>query len=287
MKKTIMCLLMAAILLVGSVAVASAEGEWQHFLLLGCDAREEGRYDRSDTMIVLSINLGTREIRIASILRDIWTELPGHGEGKINAAVVYGGPECAKEAVEKLLDIQISKYVLINMRGMISIIDLLGGLDVTISEEEMKYINEKLPETLEDVGSDAVIEPLTQAGTVHLNGTQVLCHIRNRKIGDDYARTERQRTVLMLMIEKATTDIKLDTLLGMVQEGLNYIETDMNLIEIAALVKLAFESGIGDIQMLQIPVEGSFRDATKEGMSCFTVDGEKNVKAYQEFLGIA
>ena len=137
------------------------------------------------------------------------------------------------------------------------------------------------------MGSDAVIEPLTQAGTVHLNGTQVLCHIRNRKIGDDYARTERQRTVLMLMIEKATTDIKLDTLLGMVQEGLNYIETDMNLIEIAALVKLAFESGIGDIQMLQIPVEGSFRDATKEGMSCFTVDGEKNVKAYQEFLGIA
>lgn len=287
MKKTIMCLLMAVILLVGTVAVANAEEEWQHFLLLGCDAREEGRYDRSDTMIVLSFNLGTREIKIASILRDIWMELPGHGEGKINAAVVYGGPECAVDAVEKLLDIQISKYVLVNMRGMIGIIDMLGGLDVTISEEEMKYINEKLPETLEDVGSDEVIEPLTQAGTVHLNGAQVLCHIRNRKIGDDYARTERQRNVLMLMIEKATKDIKLDTLLGMIQEGLNYIETNMNLVEIAAFGKMALESGIGDIQMFRIPVEGSYQDATKDGTSCFTIDGEKNVKAYHEFLGIA
>ena len=286
MKKRIMCLLMAAILLVGSFAVANAEEEWQHFLLLGCDAREEGRYDRSDTMIVLSINFGTKEIKIASILRDIWTELPGHGEGKINAAVVFGGPECAMAAVEELLDIQISKYVLINMRGMINIIDMLGGLDVTISEAEMKYINEKLVETLEDVGSDAVIEPLTEAGTVHLNGAQVLCHIRNRKIGDDYGRTERQRNVLVLMIEKATKEMKLDTLLAMIQEGLNYIETNMNLVEIAAFGKMTFESGISDIQMFRIPVEGSYQDATKDGTACFTIDGEKNVKAYHEFLGI-
>ena len=185
--------------------------------LFGIDARD-GKIDsgvNSDSIILVSINQDTGKVLMSSIYRDTWLRIPtddgDYTYRKINSAFSSGGAKAAINAMNANFDLHISDYVTVNFQGLATIIDMLGGLDMTITEDEKYYINQYLDENIAVTGIDS--PDVSQSGNVHLNGIQAVAYCRIRycayyapdgtKYTDDMGRTARQRYVLSLMIEKA------------------------------------------------------------------------------------
>lgn len=185
--------------------------------LFGIDSRDEAMDSgvNSDSIIIVSINQDTGEVVMSSIYRDTWLNIPSGKDDdeyrKINSAFCSGGVKCAIDTINTNFDLNISDYVTINFKGLATIIDMLGGLDMTISDSEAYYINDYLSETRVITGMDA--PDVETSGQVHLNGLQAtaFCRIRycefidenGTRYVDDMGRTARQRYVLSLMIDKA------------------------------------------------------------------------------------
>lgn len=167
-----------------------SDAQTLNILLLGTDTGTEGRTDkgRSDTMILMQINPKTNETYMVSLERDIRTEIVGHGTTeKLNSAYAYGGEEMAIATIENLLDTKIDYYITINMAGLESLVDSVGGVNV----------NNTLDFTYQD-NHFAV-------GNIHLDGAQALSYSRMRKEDPegDYGRQKRQRQVVEAIIKKA------------------------------------------------------------------------------------
>ncbi len=278
------CLCVFMIVIMMFAMTASAEGSWRHFLLLGCDSRSAGGYERSDSMIVLSVNSATLQVKMVSIMRDTWVNIPGHGEDKINAAVVYGGPELAMEVVNESFGLNVEKYIMINMGSLVGVIDSLGGIDLEITKGEMRFINEWMEDTLKSIRSNEKIDRLTQSGLVHLNGVQAVTHARNRTIGNDYERTARQRQVLFAIAEKIKGEMSLNTLLELAGNMIDAVETNLSLAEIAELAVIAMNVDLDDVESMRIPVDGSYT-AEEGDIWRLLTDFEANREALQSMYG--
>lgn len=153
---------------------AQTEGlsdEWWNVLLLGTDDRyDNGSYGRTDSMIILSVNLATKESKITSLMRDTLVKINGKS-CKLNAASVYGGPELSMRTINEYFGMNISDYVILNIEGLADIIDTLGGLELDVTEAERKALNRGLF----DLSSMSGMEKLQSSGEgVHLNGNQAV-----------------------------------------------------------------------------------------------------------------
>ncbi len=186
-----------------------------NILLMGVDERKtEPGPGLSDTLILVSINQKTKKIMLTSFLRDSWVEYPdepenpiakGSGFAKINSTHIYGGPQLTMATLEKNFNIKVDYYFRVNFDSFVTVVDQMGGLDLELTEDEIWWIN--LYVDSEEMAAEFPNYPKdhlpTQAGTYHLNGLQALGHGRNRRIGDDFARTERQRIIIGEFIKKA------------------------------------------------------------------------------------
>ena len=171
-------------------------------LLLGCNFCNEGKYDNSDSIIVASLDKKTGSIKLASIMRDIWVDLHEYGTDKINSALVHGGPEFTLKVVNEAFNLNIRYYALVDMLGLVNIIDLLGGIDVEITEMERIFLNCWVRDLAVQFNDGIIPPPIEKAGMVHMDGRTALSHARNRAIGADFARSDRQRVVLKAMAKK-------------------------------------------------------------------------------------
>lgn len=247
-----------------------------NILLIGNDSRENGEDGRSDAMILLSISSKTKTIQMNSLLRDMYVEIPGYGGNRLNAAYAYGGPELLMETIELNFDVEVNRYMLVNFEAFANLVDAVGGIELEISAEEAKYINAYLVEynmlTKKPEGTDYLS---AEGGMVHLNGPQALAYSRNRYIGTDFGRTERQRKVLTAIIQKMP--ITMVTNPGQLLDGLlpnlttNLQKKECYMIGLNAPGYLGYEIVTGSI-----PVEGSYKAATVRGMAVLEVDFEKN-----------
>lgn len=181
--------------------------EYTNIALFGIDSRDEslGDGNRSDTMIVASINNKTHEVKLVSVYRDSYLMIPKDEDiqyNKANLAYFYGGPKMSINLLNSNLDLDITDFVSVNFSALIDTIDALGGIDIEINDYERQYINGYMTETSKITGKEII--PLNETGLVHLNGLQATsyCRIRQTK-GDDYKRTERQRLVISKIVEKA------------------------------------------------------------------------------------
>ena len=181
--------------------------EYTNIALFGIDSRDEslGDGNRSDTMIVASINNKTHEVKLVSVYRDSYLMIPKDEDiryDKANLAYFYGGPKMSINLLNSNLDLDIKDFVSVNFSALIDTIDALGGIDIEINDYERQYINGYMTETSKITGKEII--PLNESGLVHLNGLQATsyCRIRQTK-GDDYKRTERQRLVISKIVEKA------------------------------------------------------------------------------------
>lgn len=190
---------------------------YMNIALFGVDSRGSEFDDstHSDTIIVVSINNRTGEVKMASVYRDTMLKIVDEDGDvsytKANAAFFKAGPECAVNMLNTNLDLNITDYVVVNFNGLTEIIDALGGIDVNLTDEEMFYVNGYLTETRLITGLDA--PDLTHAGNVHLSGLQATAYCRIRytsfydedgtKYSNDMGRTARQRSVIKKVVEKA------------------------------------------------------------------------------------
>ena len=178
---------------------------YQNIALFGVDSRDQDLLsgdNRSDTIMICSINKKTGETRLVSVYRDTLLNIGGGDFRKCNAAYAFGGPQQAVAMLNANLDLNITDFVTVGFDGLAETIDALGGIDLEITEEEMEYMNSYMDDMYYEIGTE--YDEVTDWGMQHLSGIQATAYCRIRyTAGDDFRRAERQRTVLMLTMEKA------------------------------------------------------------------------------------
>ena len=248
-----------------------------NILLIGNDSRTQGEDGRSDAMILVSISNETKTIHLTSLLRDMYVEIPGYKDNRLNAAYSYGGAQLLMETLEQNLDIHVNRYVLVNFQAFAKLVDAVGGVELELTEKEVEYVNGYLVEynMLEDrpEGTDYLATP--QSGLIHLNGPQALAYCRNRAIGTDFGRTERQRKVLTALIKKAPSAL-LTNGSDLINSLLPNLTTNLTEKECRNLTLQASKILTYDIVQGSVPIEGSYSNATIRGMSVLEVDFEAN-----------
>lgn len=249
-----------------------------NILLIGCDAREEGGRGRSDSIILISINKESEQLIATSIMRDIYVEIPGHGNNRINAAYAYGGADLLVETVEKNFKIQIDRYASVDFFVFMDIVDQMGGVDLEISDEEFLVANAYINELNELLDEPYGTDWLPGGGPHHLNGKQALGYSRIRYVGDaDFERTQRQRAVLEQIFNKVKdyNIIQLNALLNIV---LPEVTTDLTEGE---AITLALEMNAYkkyDLKQYRLPYDDTWRNMRIKGMSVLGIDFETNIR---------
>lgn len=257
------------------------QDEIVNILLCGMDARRYDTNSRSDTIILASYNKTQHTVKLVSFMRDTWVYLPEFGWSRINAATAYGGTGLLVNTLNHNFDLDIQNYVQIKFDDFKKVIDVLGGIDIELTKDEINYINKKLHNEDKDWKNDIKAKP----GVVHLNGTQALWHCRNRTIGNsDFTRTERQREVLSILINKITF-MNLGQATRLVFELRECVNTNLSMETILELGKDAIITGNIDIETQRIPYDDYFKYANKNGASVIEINTDKTIELLHEFLG--
>ena len=250
------------------VSLAPEPVEFDHILVVGLDADDPEGGTRTDTMILVTVNPETEEIILTSFLRDLYVEVPEHGQMRLGYAYAAGGMGLLQSTLRENFDINVDRYVTIDFAAFRTIIDVLGGLELELTETDLKYIfpgEEKQP------------------GKYLLDGAHSLVYaywIENR---DDEARTLRQRTVMSMVFEKlqALSAAELDTMLV---ETLPKITTDLSEADCySVLFGLAGLSGY-PIRSQQFPFAEQWEGATLEDTYVITFDLEVNKQLFYDSL---
>lgn len=215
--------------------------------LFGTDNRKgETSGVRSDCIIVASINNKTKEVKLLSVFRDTMLQLEDGTYNKANAAYAVGGPEAAINMLNKNLDLDISDYASVNFLSLADVVDLLGGIEIEMSYEEVCHMNNYCVETSQITGKDYnPIDP-EEAGTYQLNGVQAVSYARIRyTAGGDFDRASRQRLVIEKIGDKAK-HAKLGTLNKIIDTVLPEISTSFSSGEIIKMASAVLEYQIGE-----------------------------------------
>lgn len=263
-------------------AARAEEGGWRNILLLGGDARDMRKYDRSDSMILLSLNRDEGRAKLTSIMRDTWVRFPGtKRSGKINAATVYGGPELAVATVGEAFGADVRDYAIVNMEDLVQIIDLLGGVDLEITEAERQETNVYAANYTGAAYSGA--KSLPESGRVHMNGLLAMSYCRLRYIDSDYERVLRQQRVLLAMAERAQA-MELDALMAAADEIAGIVRTSLSADELRALAKEMMIVDVGAVEGFRIPADGTFDSGIRDGVWRIDADLARNAELLREFI---
>lgn len=250
--------------------------------LFGLDNRTNGKLSsgNSDVIIIVTINNETQEVKMCSVYRDTYLDTGGGKFRKCNAAFAKGGPQAAISMLNKNLDLNISDYVTVDFNAVVECIDLLGGVELTITDEEAHYMIGYVKELNELTGNKSEVPKA--GGTYVLDGVQATAYARIRyTAGNDYKRAERQRTVIAKMVEKVQqSDLK--TLNSMIDVMFDDIETSFSNKDLLALAAKIFDyelSGSAGFPFVKKEVElGS------KGQIVAPDTLEENVKELHKFL---
>lgn len=269
-----------------NIAETSEEQEtgYLNVALFGLDSREGdlGKGNRSDTMMIASLNKSTGEVKLVSVYRDTLLKLDDGSYNKANAAYAFGGPEGAISMINRSMDMDISKYVAVNFNALVDVIDALGGLDITLTDAEVVHMNNYCVETSKVTGADYTkIEPEV-AGTYHLNGVQAVSYSRIRYTGGgDFERTSRQRHVLELIAEKAQS-ASFSTLNKIIDKVFPQVSTNFTIAEMIAYAKDIAKYKLGD--SMGFPDNNSFDMLDVVGSVVIPETLTSNVEDVHKFL---
>ena len=261
-----------------------------HVLLMGID-RDKAGTSRADTMMVLTVGGG--RAYLTSLQRDTGVTIPGKsGLRRLNAAYAYGGAELALQTVNQNFGLNITRYALVDYESFPELIDLIGGVTVTVTDDEAKQIDNNMREVLVrayKTGAatyDAALnryeaEYMESGGEgLTLSGMQALGYARIRNLDSDYGRTNRQRKVLSAAIQKLKALlIHPARMIRFAARVLKTVETNMNALEILSLGEKAVLAE--SVEQTRLPVSGTYRD---DGGMFYDVDYAANRNAFIEFV---
>lgn len=250
--------------------------------LFGLDNRSNGNLSKgnSDVIMVASINNSTHEVKLCSIFRDSYLDIGNNTYRKCNAAYANGGPEQAVSMLNKNLDLNISDYVTVDFNAVVECVDLLGGVEVTVTDEEAILMYGYMDEINKLTKHKS--QYLPGAGTYNMDGVQACSFARIRyTAGDDYKRAERQRTVLAAMVKKAQkSDLK--TINKLIDQVFGDIKTSFSNADLIALAAQVFNYKLGETS--GFPFEKNTITLGSKGSVVVPCDLVSNVTKLHMFL---
>lgn len=222
---------------------------YRNIALLGIDSREDdyGLGNRSDCIIIASLDEKTKQIKLISVYRDTYMQIEEKGKqilDKVTHAYAYGGAQNTLKALNTNLDLNITEYVTVNFDAVIAAVDAMGGITIDIDSSEIEYINDYIKSTSQSSGISS--NAITKAGSQTLDGVQAVAYSRIRyTAGGDYKRTERMRTVIEAMLNKAKT-LSISQLNKLIDTVLPRVSTNISGAEILGLVPSITSYSISD-----------------------------------------
>ena len=243
-----------------------AKSEIKNIALFGIDA-PKGKVGRSDAIMILTIDNKNDKLKLTSIMRDSYVDVPGHGKTKITHAYAYGGPELAIKTLNQNFKLNIEDFMAVNFTSLPEIIDKLGGVQINITKEEIKHIS-----------------GITHAGKQTLNGAQALAYSRIRHAsGGDYKRTERQRTVLEAIFNKMHNSPKSEYP-TLINEFLPYVETNMSSLDMIGLAKDSMPLLKGNLELARFPLNGDCQGKMINGVWYLVFNEKKTLNEIQSYI---
>ena len=270
--------------LIGTGELIDTVNGIRNILLVGVDARPGETRSRSDTMVILTLDGNRNEIRLTSLLRDMYVAIPGHGNNRINAAWVYGGFEALRAVILENLGLQVDEYVAVDLTLLTDLIDEIGGLTLTVStQSQMNAINGVIDGYNYQFGLAPNSDFLTGLGEQRMNGKQVQAYARYRKIDSDVARTERQREVLHKIFDRLQ-EMSLVELSRLAMTAMSRLETNLSLSDIISLIPVMYGMKDASFEQLSLPHEGEYQDKTVSGMAVLVPDLRATQKRLAAFV---
>ncbi|MBQ3079242.1 MAG: LCP family protein [Clostridia bacterium] len=257
----------------------------KNILLLGVDARDKGFSGRTDTMILLTVDIDGNVIKMTSFLRDLYVEIPGYKNNRLNAAYVFGGFELLKKTFERNFGVSPDAYVIVNLSGLTEIIDELGGVYVDVDPKRVDRVNAVIYWYNKQVlGLNNLRDGyLTEGGYQLLNGKQAEAWARYRYSESDMQRAARQRQLIMIIFEKIK-EMNLAELVAFAMHNIDKVKTNLSIMEIIELAPAVLALGSAEIREMRIPVDGTYNSQTVSGMAVLVPNRQKNAQLLSEFL---
>lgn len=275
-----------------------SDTEIVNILLVGADKNadeqdKKGAERRSDSMMIATMDIKHGKLKITSLMRDMYVDIPGHGGNKLNSAYSFGGIQLLYETIAENFGIQMDGYAEVNFDAFVNVIDKLGGIEVKLTESEAKHLNDTNYIKRKKYRN-------VKVGTQTINGYQALgyCRIRHGKKqadgrypgvytasgkGDDYGRTERQRLTMQAILKKIKTLSPME-LLDLAQVILPNIKTDVSKKTIYSYLMALIQMGTTELKQFRIPIDGGFTSQTINGGQCLVPDLPANKNALRKFI---
>lgn len=242
-----------------------------NILLLGTDNAGNAGHGRTDTMIICSINVKTGEVKLSSIVRDLYVHIPYMKlQNRINAANAFGGPNMAIKCVNEALGLNISRYASINFNGFKDLVDLLGGVELEITAGEANQIN------LSTQGG-------VKEGLAMLNGAQALEYCRIRNLDNNFGRNERQRKFLEAVVKKVLSENSMDQLMELVEAGMSMVTTNMTTSDLFTIL-FTVVPNMQEMQMYSCPAQGEYHYEEIREASVVVADLQKARASLHAFI---
>ena len=259
-----------------------------NILLVGTDGEYIEKWNRSDSMMVVTIDSKNKDIRISSIARDTYVDIPGYSTEKLTHAYAYEGIDLLKEVFKVNFDLDIDKYIAVNFSSFMEIIDEIGGVVVDVPESGLESINSMIDACYNyysDKDSVGEKEYLTHAGTQRLNGYQALAFSRIRYTDSAFHREARHREVAE-SVYKEFAQKGVETYKKCAEIILNNTKTNISPIEMMNLAYTVLKINDKDIDQFQFPLE-EYRNGhiiNKQKGWVLEWDKEPNLEAWHKFI---
>lgn len=224
----------------------------KNIALFGIDSADG--VGRSDSMMIATVDPVHDKLKITSLMRDSYVNIDGYGYDKLNHAYAFGGPELSIKTINQTFGLNIEDFVAVDFASLPKVIDILGGIELDITDEELQYINGYI----DDINSkDGTYSPhISYAGPQHVDGVQALAYSRIRYTsGGDYERTRRHRTVLEQLFNKALT-VSPTQYSTIINQLLPYVKTNLGATDILSLATKVATMGGGSLVQDRFPRDG-------------------------------
>ena len=258
------------------------ENDVINILLVGEEKIGDIVRGRPDSIMIATINVPEKAVKLTSIMRDLYVQIPGYSDNKLNAAFHIGGMELLMETLELNFDLQVDGYVKVDFDSFEQVIDKLGGVEITLNQREADYLNR----------TNYISKPSNRhvvAGTQVMNGNQALGYARIRYVStgteaNDFGRTQRQRKLLTAIFDKYKSKSSLE-LLAMLPDLLSMVTTNLTKTQMIEDMYLVLTISPNTLETSRIPVDEKYQSARVRGMSVLIMDTQsENIAALHEFI---
>lgn len=251
-----------------------------NIVLAGTDARSKETASRTDSIMMATIDRTNKEVKLTSFMRDMFVPIAGCSKNyKINTAFFLGGPERLIQTLNENFRTNAEYYVTIDFSAFQALVNKFNGIDIDVKPYEVKEMNKYIKE-------ENWHDPdfITTSGMQHLNGQQVLSYCRIRHVGNnDYERTERQRRVLTLLIQKVRKE-NIFQLPGLLNTVLPYIKTNIPSSKLLAFGISAYKFSKSPVSTLRIPADGMYSSQVIGGQDVLVPDFQQNIDLLSKFI---